>query len=130
MRISKLVFGVYLSLIVAFGLASCNAQSSGGNFSNIESKEFQVKLNDPEVVIIDVRTPAEVSQGHINGADLFINYNGSDFEEKINSLDKNKTYYVYCRSGSRSASASNFMVDKGFKKVYNLIGGIDRKSVV
>jgi rhodanese-related sulfurtransferase len=71
-----------------------------------------------------VRTPGEVSEGYIDGATLFIDYNGSNFESKISKLDKSKSYVIYCRSGGRSARASELMASKGFKKLYNLEGGI------
>jgi len=79
---------------------------------------------EESTLIIDVRNPEEVSEGYINGANLFINYNGNDFESKITKLDKSKSYIIYCRSGGRSVSASQFMASKGFKKLYNLEGGI------
>lgn len=49
----------------------------------------------------------------------------ADFEEKIKALDKDKTYYVYCRSGNRSSTASSLMAELGFTKVYNIKDGID-----
>ena len=49
---------------------------------------------------------------------------GPGFIDKVNVLDKNKFYYVYCRSGARSAQAVQLMRDLGFSETYNLIGGI------
>ncbi|MCC6447366.1 MAG: rhodanese-like domain-containing protein [Chitinophagaceae bacterium] len=95
---------------------------------NINESDFREKMTDENVLVIDVRTPAEVSEGYIKGANFFINYNGSDFEKKIESLDKNKSYIVYCRSGARSAKASYYLSQNGFKNVYNLEGGISGYS--
>ena len=71
-----------------------------------------------------MRTPGEVSEGYIDGATLFIDYNGSNFDSKISKLDKSKSYIIYCHSGGRSARAFELMASKGFKKLYNLEGGI------
>jgi rhodanese-related sulfurtransferase len=59
---------------------------------------------------------------------MFIDYNSSDFEQQLDGLDKSKTYLVYCRSGNRSGKACHTMLDKGFKQVYNLDGGISAWS--
>lgn len=91
---------------------------------NINAEEFITRMTDSSTVVIDVRTPSEVHSGYIEGADLFIDINGSDFESQINALDKTKTYLMYCRSGARSGRASQFMVQQGFTSVCNLNGGI------
>jgi rhodanese-related sulfurtransferase len=81
-------------------------------------------IQKDSVILIDVRTPGEISQGYIEGADSFINFNSNDFATKINQLDKNYTYVMYCRSGGRSGKASEYMIKNGFSNVYNLQGGI------
>lgn len=75
-------------------------------------------------VILDVRTPEEYDGGHIRNA-ININLNSPDFNDEINKLDKNKTYIVYCRSGSRSNAARNIMEDSGFRHILNMTGGIN-----
>jgi rhodanese-related sulfurtransferase len=115
-----LSFGIlFLTLI-----NSCIGNSQIQGVKNIKQAEFQKLAKDPNTVIIDVRTPGEVSEGYIDGATLFIDYNGSNFESKISKLDKSKSYIIYCHSGGRSARASELMASKGFKKLYNLEGGI------
>lgn len=79
--------------------------------------------NNPDLVIVDVRTNREFEVGHIEGA-LNIDVSLPDFKEKIEQLDKNKKYLVYCRSGNRSKFAGRIMEGLGFKEVYNLDGGI------
>ena len=81
-------------------------------------------IKKDSVILIDVRTPGEVNQGYIPEADSFIDYNSADFETKINQLDTNYTYVMYCRSGGRSGRASSYMIENGFTKVYNLVGGV------
>jgi rhodanese-related sulfurtransferase len=71
---------------------------------------------------IDVRTPLEYAGGHIDTA-ININFNAPDFKEKINELDKNTRYIVYCQSGGRSAAASKVMAELGFISIYNMTGG-------
>lgn len=77
----------------------------------------------PCFVILDVRTPEEFANKHIEMA-INLDYYSETFEDDLNSLNKRKTYLVYCESGGRSASTSNMMKDMDFYKVYNLIGGI------
>ncbi|HMN33028.1 MAG TPA: rhodanese-like domain-containing protein [Chitinophagaceae bacterium] len=130
MEIKKFLYTIVFLAFGAIVFNSCNAQSSSDNqsFININESDFREKMTDENVLVIDVRTPAEVSEGYIKGANFFINYNGSDFEKKIESLDKNKSYIVYCRSGARSAKASYYLSQNGFKNVYNLEGGISGYS--
>jgi rhodanese-related sulfurtransferase len=75
-------------------------------------------------VILDIRTPEEIAEGFIEGAE-FINFLGEDFEQELNKLNKNRTYYVYCRSAKRTIPATEKMKALGFKKVYMLEGGLN-----
>lgn len=79
--------------------------------------------DDKEAVILDVRTDEEVEEGTIPGAKVIDIHKGQEFLDEIDKLDKDKNYYVYCRSGKRSAQACMIMDQKGFKKTYNLLGG-------
>ena len=85
---------------------------------------IQTNLNNPDFVIIDVRTPEEYLSGHIKNA-INIDYNSEEFFERIEGLNKSKTYFVYCRSGHRSAEAVKVMKELGFIEVYNLKTGIN-----
>ncbi|WP_339917040.1 rhodanese-like domain-containing protein [Yeosuana marina] len=80
--------------------------------------------NDGKAVILDVRTDAEVAEGIIPNAIHIDIYRGQDFVSEIEKLDKNKNYYVYCRSGNRSGQACKIMNQLGFENAYNLIGGM------
>lgn len=91
---------------------------------NIEQQEFITLQKDSNTLVLDVRTPGEIAEGYIKGTQLFIDVNGSNFQDELNKLDKTKTYLVYCRSGARSSRAANAMIEAGFKVVYNLTGGI------
>ena len=84
---------------------------------DLDANTFREKIkSDETAVIIDVRTPEEEVEGTINGA-LNINLMESSFPAKIMDLDKSKTYYVYCRSGGRSATACQFMEKNGFPTI-------------
>lgn len=106
-------------------LSSISCASAGGEgYKNISPAQAKEMLGKPEVVWIDVRTAAEIQEGFIEGTEVFADYNSGAFEQLVSTLDKSKTYVIYCRSGGRSASASDLMVKNGFKQVYNLSGGI------
>lgn len=130
---------LFSMIIPAALLASCDAnkvnQQTGSDgteqqapaIQNIGQTEALPMLNDTNVITIDVRTPGEVLEGYIDGADLFIDVNG-DFKSQIATLDKSKTYLVYCRSGGRSTTAAKMMEAEGFNSIYNLDGGISSWS--
>lgn len=84
---------------------------------------IQENQNNPDFVILDVRTPEEFAEGYIENA-INIDFYAETFRDDINRLDRSQTYLVYCRSGKRSASATQIMADLNFTEVYNLLGGI------
>ena len=102
-----------LVLALVGGTAGCGEEASG------TTKETASVADTTQTVIIDVRTPEEFSQGHVQGA---INHDllGGDFETVLPGLDKNQTYKLYCRSGNRSGQAMALMQQAGFDKVENL----------
>ncbi|MFV8270991.1 rhodanese-like domain-containing protein [Flavobacterium sp. GT2N3] len=79
---------------------------------------------DDNAVILDVRTEAEFNEGIIANAINIDIHLGQGFITEIEALDKTKNYYVYCRSGMRSAKACEIMKEQGFENAYNLVGGI------
>jgi rhodanese-related sulfurtransferase len=97
---------------------------SDNSFVDLEPSEFSQKLKeDLNGVLIDVRTPGEYNGGHIPNSKLMNIYEPT-FADDIQKLDRNKNYYLYCRSGSRSYHASKLMKKLGFNNVYNLSSGI------
>ncbi len=91
---------------------------------DITQEEWQERIaNDDKAVILDVRTEEEVDDGFIpNMLNIDIR-KGQGFLDEVEKLDKSKNYYVYCRSGARSAQACTLMSQMGFETTYNLIGG-------
>ena len=78
---------------------------------------------DSNALILDVRTQDEVDEGMIDGAQHIDIFLGRGFIDEVEKLDKSKNYYIYCRSGGRSAQACQIMNQLGFKTTYNLVGG-------
>jgi rhodanese-related sulfurtransferase len=75
-------------------------------------------------IILDVRTPEEFSEGYIANATNLNIYDANTFMSKIQSYNKENSFYLYCKSGARSAQACQIMSQLGFNNVYNLLGGI------
>ena len=86
-------------------------------------KLIEKRRNDSNFVILDVRTPEEFVAGHIEDA-LLVDFTAPDFEYNIQTLPRNKTYLVYCRSGNRSSKAARLMRENGFSSLLNLKDGI------
>ena len=102
--------------------ASATASPSTG-YTDVDVAAFKkLRQENPDAVVLDVRTPAEFAQGNIEGA-VNIDVKNPNFSGQIKGLDKDKTYLVYCRSGRRSVTACNVMQNEGFKNLYNLQGG-------
>jgi rhodanese-related sulfurtransferase len=80
--------------------------------------------SDENSVILDVRTEMEFNEGFIAGAINYDFHQGPAFVADLETLDKSKNYYVYCRSGARSANACAIMNELGIENAYNLLGGI------
>ena len=134
-----LVIGIIV-ILALFGLYGCQKKDSnhGANdmttgkataqtLKNISAQEandlIQQRKADPNFIILDIRTPQEFADGHIEGA-INLDFYASNFKERLNTLDKSKTYMMYCRSGNRSGKALGMMKDQNFTEVYNMTGGI------
>lgn len=104
-----------LSLFIIF-IISC----SNKGYKNINLKKAVKTINtSTNLILLDVRTAEEYSSGYIPNS-INIDVLSSDFKSKIELLDKNKEYLIYCRSGNRSTIASSIMATNGFIKIYNL----------
>ena len=111
-----------LTALVAF-LSSCSPYPSNHDVTlDAEGFDRMIRKNN-EKIILDVRTQGEFEEGYIPGA-MLIDVNESDFKEKVNSLDKSKTVFVYCATGIRSEKAASILKDSGFKKIYHLEDGL------
>lgn len=110
-----------LSLLTAIGLTTaCAAQN---NISVVDVNVFATLIKeDTTATLLDVRTHDEFMAGHIRGAQNMDYLQEEKFKEEIKTLSKQRTYYVYCRSGRRSHNAATLMQDLGLK-VVDLRGG-------
>ncbi len=92
-------------------------------YEDLFPDEFARRLKeDPAAELIDVRTSMEYFQERIPGAQL-LDISSPDFFDRIQQLPRDRHYYVYCRSGARSAQAALFMAQLGLT-AFNLAGGI------
>lgn len=117
----RVTFSIILGVAVL--ISSCGTGQSMPSKEVLNPTEFSEALaavSDP--FILDVRTPGEFTQGHLENA---VNYdwNGSDFESQVATLDKKKEVYIYCLSGGRSGAAADFMRKEGFT-VFEMDGGM------
>ncbi len=123
-------------LAAALAVAGCSAETNEPNASGapvespapgtvelLPAEQFATAADQPGVVLLDVRTPQEFADGHIDGA-LNVDLNAPDFTAQMAELDPTVTYAVYCRSGNRSAVATKYMLQQGFAPPYELAGGI------
>lgn len=125
---------ILLSLLAAIGLGSTGCSAQEGQPANAKAipsdgitilapQAFIAQAKaDSMSIILDVRTPAEYADGHLEGAHQLDFLNTEAFDAGIKELDKAHTYYVYCRSGKRSHKACMKMKTIGLK-VFDLEGG-------
>lgn len=110
-------------LVAIVSLTACEAQQKKGT-ELLNPIQFQTSMKVDEGTILDVRTPKEYQSGHIENA-VNMHVYDKDFEQRADKLDKDKTVYVYCKLGGRSAEAVEILQKKGFKHIVELEGGMD-----
>ena len=109
-------------LFAAIMMAGCNNSKATKGFDSVDATRFAEVIENEKVQIIDTRTPAEFSEGHIPGA-VNIDIDGEEFAAKVAELDKSRPVAVYCRGGRRSKEAAEHMVNCGLE-VTELTDGI------
>jgi rhodanese-related sulfurtransferase len=119
---------IALALFLAAGFAAAEEKEAKKDpVTHLDAeKAGKLLAEDDEArkpVILDVRTPDEFAEGHLEGAKN-IDFNAKDFAERLGKLDKEKPYLVHCRSGGRSGRSLATFEKLGFKKIYHLDGGI------
>ena len=102
---------------------NCCQQAKVRSASAMPVEEFSQRMTSKSVVLVDVRTPKEFAEGHLQGA-TNVTW-GNEFEKQWNAagIKKRFTVAVYCRSGRRSKAAAKELVKMGYN-VINLDGGI------
>ena len=84
---------------------------------------IQNNQDNPDFVILDVRTPEEFTEEHIEDA-INLDFRSETFRDELDKMDKNNAYLVYCRSGVRSRNALDIVAELNFREGYNMLGGI------
>ena len=109
---------VLLVLLLVLGLSACSMEG----YRNVTADEAKELIDKKEVVVLDVRTAEEYQGGHIPNATLIPL---QELENRMKELDPSATYLVVCRSGNRSAQASEILTANSFKSIYNMTGGMN-----
>ncbi|MEP2771966.1 MAG: rhodanese-like domain-containing protein [Fulvivirga sp.] len=89
----------------------------------VNTAEMKALMADESIQVVDVRTPAETSAGHIEGAMIGMDFMTGEFEQNLSKLDTARPVVVYCARGGRSAKAAAILKEKGFKTVYDYTDG-------
>ncbi|HEY7628346.1 MAG TPA: rhodanese-like domain-containing protein [Ilumatobacteraceae bacterium] len=127
-----------IAAIAILGVSSCGSDSGGKSESTqlaptattrpstvevVDVPKGMALVTDPSVVVLDVRTPGEFAEGHLDRAQV-VDFTAADFRQQIAQFDRSATYFVYCHTGNRSSQATAIMAELGFTKIYDLSGGI------
>jgi len=126
--LGALIIGVLLtSACIQTETNTAKSETQIQIIENITPEEAYISIQEnkdnPNFVILDVRTPEEFLGEYIENA-VNLDYYSDTFRNDLDKLDKNKTYLIYCRSGRRSENALNIMKELDFREVYNMLGGI------
>lgn len=119
-----MIISFNIVLMGAFTL-SCSAQSETKPYGLVSVDDAIELMEMEDLSIIDVRRPEEVAEGMISKA-THLDFYSDGFREKLEQLDREGTYLVYCFKGGRSGKTLQLMDTLGFKKVYDLEGGYER----
>lgn len=111
-----------LGLLLVFTISCQQKAQTPDGLTVLNVEEFSQGISTEEVQLLDVRTTKEYEQGHIADAQN-VDVLTKTFKEEIQSLDKEKPVYIYCRTGNRSKAAAKILMDAGFENVIDLEGG-------
>ena len=104
------------TLIMGFSFFGLFGQTN--DFKIVDANEFAKYIQDKNVTVLDVRTPAEHAEGYIPGTDFNIDVLEDSYTKiATEKLPKDKPVALYCRSGNRSKKAAKILADKGYKVV-------------
>lgn len=95
-------------------------------FENIVTNDdLNVKLQNKNIIVLDVREEAEYAFNHIPNA---VSIPLGELENRLSELDKNNEIYIICRTGNRSDLAAQLLVSSGFTNVFNVVPGMTEWS--
>jgi len=125
------IASVTLCFLLIF-LSSCGVQKktvqteqAESSIANITVEDLKkISESDRDIFLLDVRTQSEFDNGHLSFVDMLIPYDSLELYIEKLPKDKETEIYSYCRGGGRSMIASKFLISKGYKNVFNILGGI------
>ncbi|HQV37919.1 MAG: rhodanese-like domain-containing protein [Flavobacteriales bacterium] len=95
-----------------------------GNGTSLGTKAFKAAIDKDDALLLDVRTPKEFAQGHIEAA-ANADWLGGELLNDVSGIDKTKPVLLYCAVGGRSGKAMAAMIKAGFTDVHDLKGGFN-----
>ncbi len=111
-------------IILSLVAAACGTATQTGVVQVSTDDAYAITSAPPaDLVVLDVRTPEEFSEGHLTNA-VNVDFYADDFAGNLAALDKDVPYVLYCRSGNRSGTTAEQMRSLGFSEVYEIDGGI------
>lgn len=128
--IRRFTLSLVLALTIVVGLSGCATTNEPDGeetptVMNITAEEGKAMMDeDPMIILVDVRTQEEYKEEHIPNA-LLVPVDELEGLAPDMMPDKDATYIIYCRSGNRSATAAQMLVDLGYQNVYDMGGIID-----
>ncbi|MHA7131013.1 rhodanese-like domain-containing protein [Algoriphagus namhaensis] len=127
-----MTFRILLLTSLIIGLVACQPSSTeksqhtetgAAQVKNLTPDQFKAEIESGDILLLDVRTPREVSQGKIAGA-IVLDFYQPDFVDKALELPRDRPVYIYCSAGIRSAEAARILTANGFEQVNHLTGGL------
>ncbi len=110
-----------LSFLLAL-VSLSTALHAGDKPKDVSVNEAQKLIQEGKVLVLDVRTPEEFKEGHIEGA-VNIDFNGKDFATQVKKLDPAKPVLVHCQGGGRSGRSLPVLEQLHFPQIYHLHEG-------
>ena len=116
---------ILIALLLVLVLTGCSSKlkQASGDYKKLSAKEAKEIIDAEEVIILDVRTPQEYKDGHIEGALLIPDYELAELADS-KLPDKDEKILIYCRSGNRSKTAAKRLTKMGYTNIYDF-GGIN-----
>jgi len=112
---------LFLLIVAPFSLALAQTETSS---KVVVPAQFQKEMEQEKVQLIDIRTPEEFEEGHLEAA-VNIDFLSEDFLKEMAELDEDRPLLIYCRSGNRSAKATLQLQEQGFSHITDLKGGYE-----
>jgi rhodanese-related sulfurtransferase len=118
----KLTFLIITYLIIWFPGFSITESLAKEDFENVNTFNAYYMIKDQKILILDVRTDVEYARSHIRDAVLIPLM---VLSKRVHELKVDQRILVYSYKGNRSTTACEYLASKGFKHIYNMLGGID-----